>query len=131
MCRINPKVKIIFNKLFGSEENKDLLLSLINAILPQSEQITEIKLENPYNISDYINGKISILDVKAKDKDGKFYDIEMQVGEQGYYGKRSLYYWGKTYTNQIDTGEMYSKLKKTVVISILDFKYFKEDSRVH
>ncbi len=131
MCRINPKVDIVFKKLFGSEENKDLLLSLVNSILPQNEQITEIELANPYNIADYIDGKISILDIKAKDQDGKFYDIEMQVGEQGYYGKRSLYYWGKTYTGQIDTGEMYSKLKKTIVISILDFKYFKDDERVH
>jgi len=131
MCRINPKVDIVFKKLFGSEENKDLLLSLINSILPQNEQITEIELANPYNIADYIDGKISILDIKAKDSDGKLYDIEMQVGEQGYYGKRSLYYWGKTYTGQIDTGEMYSKLKKTIVISILDFKYFKDDDRVH
>jgi len=131
MCRINPKVDIVFKKLFGSEENKDILLSLINSILPQNEQITEIELANPYNIADYIDGKISILDIKAKDEDGKLYDIEMQVGEQGYYGKRSLYYWGKTYTGQIDTGEMYSKLKKTIVISILDFKYFKDDERVH
>lgn len=131
MCRINPKIDIVFKKLFGSEENKDLLLSLINAVLPEYEQINEIELVNPYNLSDYVEGKISILDVKAKGKDGKLYDIEMQVGEQGYYGKRSLYYWGKTYTNQIDSGEMYSKLKKTIVISILDFRYFKEDERVH
>ncbi len=131
MCRINPKVDIVFKKLFGSEENKDLLLSLVNSILPQNEQITEIELANPYNIADYIDGKISILDIKAKDQDGKLYDIEMQVGEQGYYGKRSLYYWGKTYTGQIDSGEIYSKLNKTIVISILDFNYFGGDQRVH
>lgn len=131
MCRINPKVDIVFKKLFGSEENNDLLLSLINSVLPQNEQIAEIRLENPYNIADYVEGKNSILDIKAKDADGKLYDIEMQISEQGYYGKRALYYWGKTYTGQIDSGEMYSKLKKTIVISILDFQYFKEDERVH
>lgn len=133
MCRINPKVDIAFKKLFGSEENKDILISFINSVLPQEEHIVEITLKNPYNIADYITGKLSILDIKATDENGKFYDIEMQVGEQGYYGKRALYYWGKTYTNQIDTGELYSKLKKTIVISILDFKYFgdEEDGRYY
>lgn len=131
MCRINPKVDIVFKKLFGSEENKDLLLSLINAILPENEQIVSLTLNNPYNLSDYLSGKLSILDIKATDEDGKIYDIEMQVGEQGYYGQRALYYWGKTYTNQIDVGEMYSKLKKTIIISILDFTYFTDTERFH
>ncbi|MCP5054302.1 MAG: transposase, partial [bacterium] len=34
MCRINPRVDLVFKKLFGSEENKDLLKSLVNSILP-------------------------------------------------------------------------------------------------
>ena len=126
MCRINPKVDIAFKKLFGSEENKDILISFINSVLSPDEQIKEITLKNPYNLSDYMSGKLSILDIKAEDENGKLYDIEMQIGEQGYYGKRALYYWGKTYTNQIDSGEMYSKLKKTVVISIFDFNYFND-----
>ena len=33
MCRINPRVDFAFKKLFGSEENKDLLISLINSIV--------------------------------------------------------------------------------------------------
>ena len=133
MCRINPKVDIAFKKLFGSEENKDILISFINSVLSPEEQIKEITLKNPYNLADYMNGKLSILDIKALDENDKLYDIEMQIGEQGYYGKRALYYWGKTYTSQIDSGEMFSKLKKTVVISILDFNYFddKKTERVH
>ncbi len=133
MCRINPKIGIVFKKLFGSEENKDLLLSLINAVLPDEEQIVEITLLNPYNPADYMSGKLSILDIKAVDGNGKIYDIEMQISEQDYFAQRALYYWGKAYTNQIDSGELYSKLKKTIVISILDFKYFKidNDTRFH
>ena len=37
MCRINPKVDIAFKKLFGSEENKDILLSFINSVLLPDE----------------------------------------------------------------------------------------------
>ena len=133
MCKINPKVDIAFKKLFGSEENKDILLSFINSILPRHEQIKEIYLQNPYNLPDYVAGKLSILYIKATDENGKLYDIEMQVGEQGFYGKRALYYWGKAFTGQIESGEIYSKLKKTIMISVLDFNFFRDrqEERFH
>ncbi|MEL7597757.1 MAG: Rpn family recombination-promoting nuclease/putative transposase, partial [Clostridiaceae bacterium] len=79
MCRINPKIDLAFKKLFGSEENKDLLISFINSILIEEEQIKDITIKNPYNVSNYINGKMSILDIKAVDEKGKWYDIEIQV----------------------------------------------------
>jgi predicted transposase/invertase (TIGR01784 family) len=53
MCRLNPKVDFAFKKLFGSEENKDLLISFINAILPEEKQVKSVELKNPYNISNY------------------------------------------------------------------------------
>jgi predicted transposase/invertase (TIGR01784 family) len=131
MCRINPKVDLVFKKLFGSEENKDILQSLINALLPREERISQLELKNPYNLADYIAGKLSILDIKAVDEKGKWYDIEMQVDPLGYYGQKALFYWGKVFTAQIDSGELYSQLNKTIVISILDFIYFPGDERHH
>ena len=47
MCKINPRVDFAFKKLFGSEENKDLLISLINAIVSEEEQVVEVELKNP------------------------------------------------------------------------------------
>ena len=46
MCRINPKVDFAFKKLFGSEENKDLLISFINSVLSEDKQIENIELKN-------------------------------------------------------------------------------------
>ncbi len=131
MCRINPKVDLVFKKLFGSEENKDILKSLVNSILPQEEQLIDLTLKNPYNLADYIDGKLSILDIKAVDEQGRWYDIEMQVEPLDYYGQKALFYWGKVFTGQIDSGELYSKLHKTIVISLLDFIYFPGDHRYH
>jgi len=51
MCKINPKVDFAFKKLFGSEENKDILISFINSILSDDQQIKDIVLKNPYNIA--------------------------------------------------------------------------------
>jgi len=127
---MNPKIDIVFKKLFGSEENSDILLAFINSVLQSPHPITKINLKNPYNISEYLKGKMSILDIKAEDERGRKYDIELQREEQGFFGQRALYYWGKVYTDQIESGGMYSTLNKTIVISLLDFKYF-DDTRFY
>jgi predicted transposase/invertase (TIGR01784 family) len=128
MGKYSPKVDLVFRKLFGSEENKEILLSLINAVLNYESKIKEIEIKNPYNISSYITGKSSILDIKGVDENGTWYDIEMQLGEQGFYGKRALYYWGKVYTDQIDErGAFFNRLKKTIGIHLLDFNYFNDE----
>ena len=41
--------------------------------------------------------------------------------------KRSLYYWSKLYEEQLNEGEDYSKLARTVCINILNFKYLKTE----
>ncbi|WP_010241139.1 Rpn family recombination-promoting nuclease/putative transposase, partial [Clostridium arbusti] len=92
MCRLNPKVDLLFKKLFASPENKDLLISFINSMLSEHEQISDIELKNPYNIANYRKGKMTILDIKAVDEKGVWYDIEMQLAEQSFYDKRAFYY---------------------------------------
>ena len=124
MCRYNPKIDLVFRKLFGSQENKDILISFINAVLDREPEIKNLELKNPYNLADYLQGKMSILDIKAVDEDGTWYDIEMQLAEQGSYGKRALYYWSKVYSNQIKKAEEYRELRKTIGIHLLDFNYF-------
>ncbi|MCK8816311.1 Rpn family recombination-promoting nuclease/putative transposase [Natroniella sulfidigena] len=127
MCKYNPKTDLVFRKLFGSEDNKDLLLSFINAVLDREPRIKDLELKNPYNIADYLKGKMSILDIKAVDEKGVWYDIEMQLAEQGAYGKRALYYWSKVYSNQIQRAEDYRELRKTIGIHLLDFDYFADE----
>ncbi|MBE6088959.1 MAG: Rpn family recombination-promoting nuclease/putative transposase [Clostridium beijerinckii] len=127
MCKLNPKVDFAFKKLFGSEENKSILISFINSIISEENQIKNIELKNPYNISNYRKGKMTILDIKAVDEKGIWYDIEMQIAEQGYYDKRALYYWSKVYSDQIESGDDFELLRKTIGINILDFNYLKEE----
>ncbi|WP_333859907.1 Rpn family recombination-promoting nuclease/putative transposase [Clostridium sp.] len=128
MCRLNPKVDFAFKKLFGSSENKDILISFINSVLPESEQVRDIELKNPYNIASYRKGKMTILDIKAVDEKGTWYDIEMQLAEQGYYDKRAFYYWAKVYSDQIESGDDFDLLRKTIAINILDFNYLNEEN---
>jgi predicted transposase/invertase (TIGR01784 family) len=131
MCRINPRVDFAFKKLFGSEENKDLLLALINAILAEREHIEEIELKNPYNLADYQAGKISILDIKARDDKGRWLNIEMQIGQDLNFDKRAIYYWSKLVTEQLTEGRLFRQLNKTISINILGFNFVPGDEAFH
>ena len=131
MCKINPRVDFAFKKLFGSEENKDLLISLINAIVSDEEQVVEVELKNPYNLADYRAGKISILDIKAKAENGRWFNVEMQIREDNNFDKRAIYYWAKLVTEQLSEGMMYKELKKTISISILDYDFVPDTEEVH
>lgn len=129
MPRYNPKIDLVFRKLFGSEENKDILKSLINGILNCTPKIKDVIIKNPYNLATYVEGKTSIVDIKAVDEAGTWYDIEIQVSEQGFYGKRALYYLSKMYVDQIEESGSYESLTKTIGIHLLDFTYFLDDKR--
>ena len=131
MCRLNPRVDFAFKKLFGSEENKDLLISFINAIVSCEDQVTSIELKNPYNNKLFSSDKFSILDIKAQDSKGKFYHIEIQITDQVYYEKRALYYWAKLYTSQLEQAGKYESLTKTIAIHVLNFNCMDHSSEYH
>jgi len=131
MCKINPRVDFAFKKLFGSEENKDLLISLINAIVSVEEQVVEVTLKNPYNLADYRVGKMSILDIKARSENNRWFNVEMQISEDYNFDKRAIYYWAKLVTEQLSEGMMFKELKKTISINILDFNFIPATEEVH
>ncbi len=129
--KINPRVDIAFKKIFGVEENKDLLISLVNAVVAESDRIVEATLLNPYNPKSFKRDKLSILDIKAKSETGKRYNIEIQITDEADYDKRALYYWAKLYTEQLQSGEDYSSLAKAIGIHILNFTSILNSDKYH
>ncbi|KJV91641.1 Rpn family recombination-promoting nuclease/putative transposase [Rickettsia bellii] len=131
MYKVNPRVDLAFKKIFGVEENKDLLISLINSIVSEKDQIVEVTLLNPYNPKNFAADKLSILDVKAKSEAGKMFNIEIQVTDEADYDKRALYYWSKLYAEQLKAGDDCSKLNKTIGIHILNFTSILNTANYH
>lgn len=78
---IDPKVDCVFKALLGTEENKDLLTHFINATLASELQkpVTEVTLQDPHNSRESLSDKLSIVDAKAKDSEGKIFQIEIQI----------------------------------------------------
>ncbi|MEY4334120.1 MAG: hypothetical protein RLZZ196_2863 [Bacteroidota bacterium] len=131
MEKISPRVDLAFKKIFGVEENKDLLISLINSIVGQDDQVEDITLLNPYNPKNFRQDKLSILDIKAKGIDGKRFNIEIQISDEADYDKRALYYWAKLYTEQLKVSQDYSALSKAIGIHILNFTSIPQAKNYH
>jgi len=131
MDPVNPRVDIVFKKIFGVEENKDLLISLINSIVSEEDQVVDVTLLNPYNEKSFKKDKLSILDIKAKGHHDKWFNIEIQITDEADYDKRALYYWAKMYTDQLKATEDYSNLTKVIGIHILNFISISESQKYH
>ena len=123
---INPRTDFAFKLIFGSEADTAMLISLLNAVLPDSENrtITHIDILNPYNPPKIALLKDSYLDLRARDANGKHYLIEMQVANIKGMQKRVLYNACKQYGNQLDRGDNYTKLNEVIGITFTDFVLF-------
>ncbi|MDF2652123.1 MAG: hypothetical protein K0Q73_7928 [Paenibacillus sp.] len=120
---LDPKNDFVFKRIFGSEDNKDILLAFLNRTFMEAGEppLTEIILMNPYTDKDSPRDKQSIFDIKARTAEGKLINVEMQLFNKYDNEKRTLYYWSKQYSSQLEEGQAYSKLRKCVTINILNF----------
>ena len=126
---VDVKNDVAFRKIFGNEKKTTILLSFLNAALKLEgdHQIAEVSIVNPYQFPRIAGEKASIIDVRAIDKKGRQFVVEMQVAETDGFDKRVQYYVCRDYSMQIDRGEDYPKLKPTYFIGILDFNYFESE----
>jgi len=130
---VNPISDIFVRFLLGMEENKPILIDFINTILLDSEfePVADLTILNPFNLKEGLEEKESILDIKAEDKAGRVFDVEIQVIGNASFVKRSLYYWSKNYYSQLKESEHYTKLTPVICINILDFVIFNKLKKAH
>ena len=131
MRKVKPLNDFIFKKLFGEKGNEDILISFINAVLKRTkkEPIVEIEIiDNKQLTKELILDKTGIIDVRAKTSKGENIDIEVQLTDQGNMDKRTLFYWGKMYLENINQGQDYTSLEKVITINILDFEFLGTES---
>ena len=122
---VKPKLDVMFKKLFASEENKRLLMSLIASLLSMEvESIKSIEVLNGEILPDERGEKFGRLDLLLIMNDETKINIELQIKIQDDYADRSTFYWSKAYTTGLKAGEEYSELKETICINIIGFKMF-------
>ena len=130
---VDIKNDVAFRKIFGNENRKEVLISFLNAVLllQENHKIVNVDILTPYQLPDLKGGKVTIVDVKAKDQNDKTFIVEMQVAEVDGFDKRVLYYASKSYSAQIERGDQYENLNPTYFIGILDFEVTKNPSYIN
>lgn len=128
--QIDPKIDCVFKALLGAEDNRNLLVHFLNAILSAdlSTPIATVDILNPYNDKEFVEDKLSIVDVKARDNEGNLYQIEIQLVNFTDLPERILYNWADIYSEQLRNGEGYYRLKPTYSIWLLAENLIKADS---
>ena len=119
---IDPKIDCVFKALLGAEENRNLLVHFLNAVLALELKapLADVEILNPYNEREFAHDKLSIVDVKARDSEGQIFQIEIQLVQYAQLVSRILYSWADIYSQQLQSGESYDKLKPTYSIWLLD-----------
>ena len=118
---IDPKIDCVFKALLGSESNRALLIHFLNAILGSDlgVPITWVDILNPYNEREFLDDKLSIVDVKARDERDRLHQIEIQLLSYRDLPARILYTWADLYSSQLHSGEDYRSLRSTYAIWLL------------
>lgn len=130
---VNRMNDYVFKRIFGSEENKDILLDFLNAVLksPPNQELTDIELLDREIEAEFLGDKYARLDILGRTAAGVLINIEVQLVNQYNIEKRTLFYWAKLYQGQLLSGQNHSSLKKTVTINVVNFRCFPDKNRYH
>jgi predicted transposase/invertase (TIGR01784 family) len=127
-----PKSDIVFKLLFGDKRNGDLLRDFLKSIvkLPDDE-FSKIAIVDPHLLRKHPDKKLGILDLKVKTKSGKIIHVEIQLSGLPQMRERIVFYDAGLITDQIDTGEDYSLIKRVITILIVDYILIPDTPRYH
>lgn len=118
---VNFYTDFAFKKLFGTDVNKDLLISFLNSLLQGREEINDITYLNTEHLGTQEYDRRAVFDVYCKNSQGEYFLVEMQKGEQQFFKDRSIYYSTFAIREQAPRGEWDYGLKGIYTIGILNF----------
>ena len=122
---INPYTDFGFKKLFGTEMNKDLLISFLNALFSGSGKVIEdVQYLNSEHLGDGYGDRRAVFDVYCKTKEGGRFIVEMQRANQDFFKDRSLYYSTFAIREQTPKAKHWDyQLEDVYTIGVLNFTF--------
>jgi predicted transposase/invertase (TIGR01784 family) len=114
---------VTFKKVFG--EHKNLVISLLNALLPLDEgkQIESIEYMTPEMVPETPLGKNSIVDVRCEETGGRKFIVEMQMEWFPDFMQRVLLNASKAYVRQLPKGNDYKLLQPVYSLSLVNHTF--------
>ncbi len=124
---LDPKADVTFKKIFG--EHKNLVISLLNALLPldDGKRVESIEYLPSEMVPDNPDKKNSIVDVRCEETGGRTFIVEMQLNWTTAFKERVLFNTAKAYVRQIDRGEKYRLLQPVYSLNLVN-KIFEPDT---
>ena len=120
MKYLDPKADLTFKRVFG--EHPDLVMSLLNALLPLTagQEITDIEYLPSEMVPENPLRKNSIVDVRCKDKESRQFIVEMQMIWSPEFKQRVLFNASKAYVRQMNVGEQYELLQPVYSLNLVN-----------
>jgi len=115
-----------FKKIFGTELNKELLISFLNALLQGEQHVEDIQYLNSENLGSNVGNRNAVFDVYCTNDKGERFIVEMQNAYQKFFKDRTIYYSSFPIQEQAKRGDWNYKLDSIYTIGILNF-VFPED----
>ena len=125
---VNLRSDVGFKAVFADKNNKDILIGVLNQILPPEARIEDIKeYSDREQRRDVSYGKKTVLDLVCVDKDDRTFIVEMQAAEEDYFFERCVYYASGLYHLELSDGERYKGLRPVYVVSFLNYRLRHDD----
>jgi len=117
---LNPKADLTFKKVFG--EHEDLVMSLLNALLPLDEgkRIEHVEYMTPEMVPENPGKKNSLVDVRCKETGGRHFIVEMQMNWNNEFQQRVILNASKAVIKQLGTSEDYSLLQPVYALNLIN-----------
>lgn len=129
---VNFYTDFAFKKLFGTEANKDLLLSFLNSRFEGVEHFNDITYLNTEHLGVSATERKAVFDVYCENDKGEKILIEMQNGEQQFFKDRSIYYSTFPIREQAKKGKGWDyELKRVYTICFLNFTFDEKEDFSH
>ncbi len=125
---IDPFTDFGFKWLFGTEQNKDLLISFLNDLLEIEHKIIDVEYRNLEKLGLNIIDRKAIFDIYCTDEKKNNFIVELQRSKQKYFKDRSVYYTSFPIQEQSKKGDWDYQLKKIFFVGILEFE-MKDNSK--
>ncbi len=126
---LNPKADLTFKLVFG--EHEDLMMSLLNALLPIAEDapIIDVEYLSPEMVPEIRGKKDSIVDVRCKDSAGRQFIVEMQMHWNEDFMKRVLLNASKAIVKQAGMGDNYRQIQPVFSLNLINDTRFQPDEK--
>ncbi len=129
---INPFTDFGFKRIFGTEENKDVLLDFLNAVLQHLEiQIVELNYKNTEIQGINEEDRKIIFDLYCTNEKGETFIIELQIGRQKYFQKRLVFYSSRLIQNQgVKQKDWDYNFNGVYTVALLNFEFPDNDEQI-